>query len=55
MALKIKKNKNGQVGKLIELPPETVRGLHKLAQLKRMRVKPYMEVVLIEHEKKNKE
>lgn len=46
-----KKNKKGECDKVITLPPKTIKGLDKLAVGQRMTTKPYMERVLIEHEK----
>ena len=40
--------------KLIHLPKETVKGLDELAKAERMHTKPYMEKILIEHEKEKK-
>lgn len=54
METKKRKIKPGQVAKLIELPKETVKELGRLAKDKRMPVKPYMEVVLIDHAKTGK-
>ena len=42
------------IKKVIELPIGTIEILKKLAAEKRMTVKPYMEVVLIDHANKNK-
>lgn len=41
--------------KLIHLPPNTIKGLDELAKAERMHTKPYMEKVLIDHEKEKKQ
>lgn len=48
-----KKTKEG--AKIIHLPMDTIRGLNQLAEASRMKCKPYMEKVLISHEKEKKQ
>ena len=40
--------------KIIELPELTIEGLKDLAEKERMTTKPYMEKILIAHEKTNR-
>ena len=49
-----RKQRDGETGKIIDLPNITIAELEKLAKKERMKVKPYMEKVLIEHPKKRK-